>query len=317
MQISKDFTPIVLVKTDSAPVCLTIFHDKIWGGFSDGTIRLFDNLECVKIVKQHKDSVRCLIIFDGYICSGSADSNIILWDKDGYHVKVLEGHENVVTCFAILDEMLYSGSWDATIRVWNKMAHCTSVLKCNDIVNHLTTWNNDLYYSSGKNIYKWDLRKLTLIIFQKTTVHINQLIVYNNMLCSVQSSGMDAWSNYGAYRLHIIFASVSVINGILWSVSDGGVIRWELRCSYLYFDKIIHNPFRGDPANIFHWKPLTYYKKNMLLPLHIGIASFGCPCIRSIFHKMVDEVKPVIIYIMWIIKQVGIPRDIAFKIAIS
>ena len=72
----------------------------------------------------HTDYVRCLIIDDGKLYSGSQDSTIKIWNcSTDTLIKTLTGHTGWVTCLTISDGMLYSGSWDSSIMVWNCSNH--------------------------------------------------------------------------------------------------------------------------------------------------------------------------------------------------
>ena len=72
----------------------------------------------------HTEDVLCLIIDDGKLYSGSADSTIKIWNcSTDTLIKTLTGHTGWVYCLTINDGMLYSGNYDHSIMVWNCSNH--------------------------------------------------------------------------------------------------------------------------------------------------------------------------------------------------
>ena len=72
----------------------------------------------------HANHVRCLIIDDGKLYSGSDDYTIKIWNcSTDTLIKTLTGHTGNVRCLTINDGKLYSGSWDHSIKVWNCSNH--------------------------------------------------------------------------------------------------------------------------------------------------------------------------------------------------
>ena len=72
----------------------------------------------------HTDPVRCLIIDDGKLYSGSFDRTIKIWNcSTDTLIKTLTGHTSALVCLTISDGKLYSGSFDNSIKVWNCSNH--------------------------------------------------------------------------------------------------------------------------------------------------------------------------------------------------
>ena len=75
----------------------------------------------------HTDVVRCLIMDDGKLYSGSFDSTIKIWNcSTDTLIKTLTGHTDSVECLTISDGTLYSGGGSYTageINIWNCSNH--------------------------------------------------------------------------------------------------------------------------------------------------------------------------------------------------
>lgn len=82
----------------------------------------------VGALRGHTRSILCLAVVSDYLCSGSEDKSIRVWNINEYScLAVLEGHRGPVKCIAAvvdrshLEEasfVIYSGGLDSDIKVW-------------------------------------------------------------------------------------------------------------------------------------------------------------------------------------------------------
>ena len=72
----------------------------------------------LSVLKGHKDSVYCLIVWNNHLYSGSWDNTIRKWNENGNCIATLRGHTHVAYCLTVWNNCLYSGSLDCTIRKW-------------------------------------------------------------------------------------------------------------------------------------------------------------------------------------------------------
>ena len=71
----------------------------------------------IAILQGHTDDVRCLIVHNNILYSGSWDNTIRAWNLDTNEcITALQGHTSFVNCLIIHNNILYSGSSDNTIR---------------------------------------------------------------------------------------------------------------------------------------------------------------------------------------------------------
>jgi WD40 repeat protein len=148
----------------------------------------------------HNSSVLSLIIDDGKLYSGSADTTIKIWNcRTDTLIKTLTGHTGWVLCLTISDGLLYSGSGgDCSINVWNCRNH--------ELITTLGTQDNDeerghghtagvycltindgtLYSGSGDRTIKvWDCSTNKLITtLEEHTASVMHLAIYGGKLYS-------------------------------------------------------------------------------------------------------------------------------------
>lgn len=68
----------------------------------------------------HCSSITCLALFGKYLCSGSSDSTVRVWDASTLEfVKVLRGHRGSVLALHAVPGLLLSGGRDQLVRVWD------------------------------------------------------------------------------------------------------------------------------------------------------------------------------------------------------
>src|SRR5689334_4041286 len=108
---------------------LLILLDTLYSGSIDSTIRGWDIKGNCKIEIDGSVDIVALEEFNNYLCGGSTDDSILMFDCFGNLVKMLKGHSDVVWCLKKFNNYLYSGSADETIRVWDKDGTCVAVLE--------------------------------------------------------------------------------------------------------------------------------------------------------------------------------------------
>ena len=73
----------------------------------------------IATLQGHTDVVRCLIVHNNLLYSGSWDRTIRAWNLDTNEcITALQGHTSHVYCLIVHNNILYSGSGDKTIRAW-------------------------------------------------------------------------------------------------------------------------------------------------------------------------------------------------------
>ncbi|PIN19595.1 WD40 repeat-containing protein [Handroanthus impetiginosus] len=115
----------------------------LYCGSSDGLVNFWERNNFLShggVLRGHKLAVLCLATAGNLVFSGSADTNICVWRREGgEHVclSVLVGHGGPVKCFAVEEEkavaraqwgggdrqyILYSGSIDKSVKIWRVSA---------------------------------------------------------------------------------------------------------------------------------------------------------------------------------------------------
>eukprot|EP00455_Lapot_gusevi_P040938 TRINITY_DN4691_c0_g1_i4.p1 TRINITY_DN4691_c0_g1~~TRINITY_DN4691_c0_g1_i4.p1 ORF type:complete len:1101 (-),score=371.19 TRINITY_DN4691_c0_g1_i4:99-3326(-) len=113
--------------------------DLIATGCHDGMVRVFDLSQQTSMARQELRGHRARVfhtvwspLLPNYLCSGSDDRTIIVWNIKTNEHTVLTGHTNNVRALLWHPELPYlllSGSWDGTIRLWDiRTSTCLSVL---------------------------------------------------------------------------------------------------------------------------------------------------------------------------------------------
>ncbi|KAL3636502.1 hypothetical protein CASFOL_018801 [Castilleja foliolosa] len=129
----------VLLQQESAVTALAADPPSgfLYCGSSDGLVNFWEHgkngLKHGGVLRGHKLAVLCLAAAGNLAFSGSADTNICVWRRDGgVHtcLSVLIGHGGPVKCLAVEEEkggylpggdrqyLVYSGSIDKSVKIW-------------------------------------------------------------------------------------------------------------------------------------------------------------------------------------------------------
>ncbi|XP_073288880.1 protein JINGUBANG-like [Primulina huaijiensis] len=131
-----------LLKQDCAITSLAVDASAtvLYSGSSDGLVNFWENGKFLShggFLRGHKLAVLCLATAGTLVFSGSADTNICVWRKEGDgHIclSVLNGHSGPVKCLAAEEEkgehssefdrhyVVYSGSLDKSVKIWRVSA---------------------------------------------------------------------------------------------------------------------------------------------------------------------------------------------------
>lgn len=139
---------------------------------------------CILSLKGHTRFVSALHSHDGYVCSGSGDTSIRLWDfESGECEAVLHGCEGKVGALCTHGKYLVSGSKDGPtnhkIRLWD-----LSKQQCVKVLNGHTDWinvlcsTNDQYLFSGsgdRSVRMWDVEKGKCLVKYENTSFVLSL----------------------------------------------------------------------------------------------------------------------------------------------
>eukprot|EP01094_Clydonella_sp_ATCC50884_P024260 TRINITY_DN6032_c0_g1_i1.p1 TRINITY_DN6032_c0_g1~~TRINITY_DN6032_c0_g1_i1.p1 ORF type:complete len:1495 (+),score=611.24 TRINITY_DN6032_c0_g1_i1:260-4486(+) len=104
-------------------VILPLGERRVWTAL-DTDIRVLEvhgnQLRQLATLRVHTSKVYCLGVWGKYVCSGSFDKSIILWDKETFEpVQELRGqHADSVRALMIRDECMWSAALDGTVCRW-------------------------------------------------------------------------------------------------------------------------------------------------------------------------------------------------------
>ncbi len=98
--------------------------DLMVSGSTDKTVRLvsinYDNtLSVVNVSKVHTATVRCVLLTNKFIISGSRDAKVMLYDRFLTPLATLTGHVDSVRSMDANDQYLVTGSYDGTVILWS------------------------------------------------------------------------------------------------------------------------------------------------------------------------------------------------------
>lgn len=89
-------------------------------GSMDSTIKIFTRQGvCLQTLTGHEKEINCLHFDKDVLLSGSEDSTLRIWDLNQRQVAVLEGHQGPVCCVQLFNDKIASGSADTTIKIWD------------------------------------------------------------------------------------------------------------------------------------------------------------------------------------------------------
>ncbi|XP_059642847.1 protein JINGUBANG-like [Cornus florida] len=134
---TKHFFSQTLLKQECAVTALAVNPTVIYCGSSDGLVNFWESEKLLShggVLRGHKLAVLCLATAGNMVFSGSADSKICVWRREGEDhtcVSVLTGHTGPVKCLAVEQEdssggggddgsswVVYSGSLDKSVKIW-------------------------------------------------------------------------------------------------------------------------------------------------------------------------------------------------------
>jgi WD40 repeat protein len=170
-----------------------------------GQVTYLEEDTFVQSLKGHTRFVSALHSQDGYICSGSGDTSIRLWDfSKGECQSVLHGCEGKVGTLCTHATFLASGSKDGTtnhkIRLWNlEKKQCAQVLHGHtDWINVLCS-TNDQYLFSGsgdRSVRMWDVEKGKCLLKYENTSFVLSLYYHPEqglLYCGTYDGMIRVW----------------------------------------------------------------------------------------------------------------------------
>jgi len=211
---------------------------------------------------------------DGTLATGSADTTIKLWDRNGFCLKIFTGHKgSVLTLIELKDGNLASGSYDNTIKLWNRKGSCLKTFKGHkdlvrtpegsfftpSVLTLIELKDGTLASGSGDHTIKlWNQRGSCLKTFKGHTGRIYSLIELQNGTLVSRSADktIKLWDRKGSC-LKTLTGHTTLIelkNGTLASGSNDNTIKlWDLKgssciqtltghkfCSYPYWAQERH-----------------------------------------------------------------------------
>ena len=136
------------------------------------------------------DCILSLILLQknyNYLCSGSADLTIRIWDwENNICLHVLKGHEKWVKCLLELDNgIIVTGSDDKSIKLWKDQINIKTIEEHKNSVRALCLINSK-YFASGSFDYTIKIWEINSWVCVQTLIGHNSNIIcviplkYNN-----------------------------------------------------------------------------------------------------------------------------------------
>lgn len=141
-------------------------------------------------------AVNALIYYKGELYGGYADGSIKVWDVKGQSatlVRHIKEHRKAVTCFSLFEPQncLLTGSADKTIRIWrmvDRKLECIEVIATKEPIQSLDTSGNMIFAVAQNNKMKvFDASKKAKDLYKKKNVkciHVKEGKVYLGCLDS-------------------------------------------------------------------------------------------------------------------------------------
>lgn len=176
---------------------------------------------CILSLKGHTRFVSALHSHDGYVCSGSGDTSIRLWDfESGECEAVLHGCEGKVGALCTHGKYLVSGSKDGPtnhkIRLWDlSKQQCVKVLHGHtDWINVLCSTNDQFLFSGSgdRSVRMWDVEKGKCLVKYENTSFVLSLhyhIESGLLYCGTYDGVIRVWD----MRVPVINSGNSAGNG--------------------------------------------------------------------------------------------------------
>ncbi|XP_059282716.1 protein JINGUBANG-like [Lycium ferocissimum] len=134
---TKHFFSRTLLKQECAVTSLVVDPSSnfLYCGSSDGLVNFWERAKFLShggVLRGHKIAVLCVATAGNLVFSGSADTNICVWRREGSDhtcLSVLKGHSGPVKCMAVEEDcgptsngdrqfIVYSGSLDRSVKIW-------------------------------------------------------------------------------------------------------------------------------------------------------------------------------------------------------
>jgi len=127
----------------------------------DSTIRVWDmsTHECVRVLEEHTDKVRCLFWDAERRELLSGGSELLVWNADDWTVKhKFEGHKDWVTSVCVDGDMVVSTSVDKTCRIWDRDGTLQQTLQHQNWLNSACILDRSVVTACGDaTIASWNI----------------------------------------------------------------------------------------------------------------------------------------------------------------
>ncbi|KAK8808496.1 hypothetical protein WA158_008397 [Blastocystis sp. Blastoise] len=222
--------------------CIIANDDSIISASDDGSIKIWDpvNGQLKRELTGHKDRVRALTFWKGYLVSGGVDKTIKLWDlKTGDCVQTIESNEGSIFTLNVYRNMLCSGGSGNVIQIWNKKYQMAGKISGHsDWINDILVWDDDriITCSDDKTIKVWDLKKSKCIgTLIGHTSFVKKLVKYHNRLlsCSFDTTilvwDVDSLAQVNILRGHSDFIYTMSVYGdrVVSADASGTIFFWS------------------------------------------------------------------------------------------
>lgn len=264
VQLRQDTLSLGQIKAHNKPItCMIQLHDeKIATGAHDSLIKIWNiqNMQCIKVLNQHKGKVLSLIQLQGtinqsqggHLISGSDDMTIKIWEpRDWNCIKTLDnsfsGHTGSVWgLLGLKDKSFFiSISSDKTFKVWITKSQYILTTTIKEEIGTMIHLFDDRLVSSGKTSKSIQLRDSTSFKL------INQLLGHQNEInvivelkdCKIASgsySELIIWDmnnlvQLDNVRVNMVYALSYLNDGTLLVGSFNSILFFDSATIELFF----------------------------------------------------------------------------------
>ena len=230
------FLKFLPLETQSRPHSLTCWNNKLYSGFFDGTIGVWDEQgNMIQTLHGHTSWVRCLCVWKNLLlCSGSDDKTIRMWNSDGISIHILNVHSDYILYLMEWDQMLCSCSNDKTIKVWDTSGQCHQTLEGHTKrIYCMTVWQDNLCSGSKDNTIRIWNHQGQVIQELKGSIGFS-LCVWNSHLYAGGDGEIKVWEYSTWNCIHTFKAHTNVVTCLLMygdyllsSSRDGFIGVWN------------------------------------------------------------------------------------------
>ncbi|HOQ40100.1 MAG TPA: PQQ-binding-like beta-propeller repeat protein [Fervidobacterium sp.] len=217
-------------------------------GHEDGKLSVWEregktygNYKITKILEDHLESVKRVLVYGDYVISASSDNTVKIWNlTTGKLIVTLMGHSSYVWALYIVDSKLISGDWNGKLIIWN-IKDVYNVYKERDIQIGLSITDiwadtiNEIYLStlegyavkiSGNSIKKLKLAKETLWTIDGDSLRVYTAGWDGNLY--ILNRNLEVLNRYKTHS-STVFKIAIYRDNIITAGSDNLIKVWKIK----------------------------------------------------------------------------------------